>query len=312
MPRLPRLGRGEQDAPPEAHAAEQTRPDQQLSPGDPLAGAAPAPAGRDAAPASPDLTPGDPLAGAAPGPEAADERPPAAEPAAGEPAGASPAEGPGGDAALWTSGEEQGAPAAAPEPAPAAPEAPAAGSAAPDAPTTVVSAVSAWVSPAPAAPAAEGSTAPTGVPGQAAQRPEQSHPEEHVGPDSGVGFRERLRMRRRLRALRRLREIAYRDLGGLAFELHRFGRDRQDLVAEKLRSVEAIDAELRALETALAAATPLTELREAGIAACPRCETLHGSDANFCSGCGMPLTGRVGRAGPLRVPVYEQHPPQAS
>jgi hypothetical protein len=54
---------------------------------------------------------------------------------------------------------------------------------------------------------------------------------EHAPPDATPGLRGRARMRRRLRYLHRRRELAFRDLGGLVFDLHRFGRDRGDLVA---------------------------------------------------------------------------------
>src|SRR5688500_14986593 len=67
MPRIPRLRRGEEDVPPEAHAEEQAHPDQptqQLTSGDPLA-APPPPPVETAAPSSPAVTSGDPLAGAA-------------------------------------------------------------------------------------------------------------------------------------------------------------------------------------------------------------------------------------------------------
>jgi hypothetical protein len=105
------------------------------------------------------------------------------------------------------------------------------------------------------------------------------------------GFRDRGRLRRRLRYLRRLRELAFRDLGGLVFDLHRFGRERDDLVRVKLEALGAIDAELRALELALDDVHPLQELREPGIAACPRCGTLHGSEARFCPSCGLEREG---------------------
>jgi hypothetical protein len=109
-------------------------------------------------------------------------------------------------------------------------------------------------------------------------------------------------MRRRLRYLRRLRELAFRDLGGLVFDLHRFGRDRGDLVAEKLDGLARIDLELRTIEGALRDRRDFTELREPGIAACPRCQTLHDTDANFCPGCGTPLRGSAaGDASPVTV-----------
>ena len=109
-------------------------------------------------------------------------------------------------------------------------------------------------------------------------------------------------MRRRMRELRRLREISFRDLGGLSFDLHRFGRERPDLVAEKLESLRADRrASCARSRPRSTPAAPLIELREPGIAACPRCGTLHGTDANFCPGCGTPLRGSVvHEAGPLR------------
>jgi hypothetical protein len=155
---------------------------------------------------------------------------------------------------------------------------------------------------------ASGADAPTTVapavdPGVAAV------PGEQAPADAKPGFRERTRLRRRMRELRRLREISFRDLGGLSFELHRFGRDRSDLVTQKLETLERIDGELRAIEGALHARRPLIELREPGVAACPRCATLHGTDANFCPGCGTPLRGSVvGEAGPLRVTPVDNQP----
>ena len=44
------------------------------------------------------------------------------------------------------------------------------------------------------------------------------------------GFLERGGLRRRLRFLRKTRELAYRDLGGLVFEMHRLGQERKDLL----------------------------------------------------------------------------------
>jgi hypothetical protein len=101
------------------------------------------------------------------------------------------------------------------------------------------------------------------------------------------GFGERGRMRRRARFLRRARELAYRDLGGLVFDLHRFGQRNDQVVLAKLATLGHIDAELRALEAALREIRPVTVLREAGIAACPRCAAIHGSDDRFCPGCGL-------------------------
>src|SRR3954467_15050143 len=89
-------------------------------------------------------------------------------------------------------------------------------------------------------------------------------------------FRDRGRLRRRLRYLRRVRELGFRDLGGLVFDQHRFNRPNEELVRAKVAALAAVDGELRTLEEALNERLPITELREPGITACPRCGTLHG------------------------------------
>jgi len=83
-------------------------------------------------------------------------------------------------------------------------------------------------------------------------------------------------MRRRLRFLRKARELAYRDLGGLVFEMHRLGERHDELVSAKLATLGHIDAELRALQAALGERAGVTVLREAGVTACPRCAAIHG------------------------------------
>jgi len=113
---------------------------------------------------------------------------------------------------------------------------------------------------------------------------------ESTAPSS-PGFRDRGRLRRRLRYLRRARELGFRDLGGLIFDLHRFERERPDLVQAKLDALREVDGELRALEVALDDRRSLHELHEPGISACPRCGALHGSDANFCPACGTAVSG---------------------
>jgi hypothetical protein len=127
-------------------------------------------------------------------------------------------------------------------------------------------------------------------------------PPEEAPADARPRFHQRTRMRRRLRYLRRIRELAFRDLGGLVFDLHRFGRERGDLVEAKLQALADIDRELRSLEGALRDRREYTDLREAGIAACPRCGTIHDTDANFCPGCGTALRRSVVRdASPVSV-----------
>ena len=132
----------------------------------------------------------------------------------------------------------------------------------------------------PAQPAGKAYEQPTGVsPEPTLEQREQAAP--------APGFGERGRMRRRARFLRKARELAYRDLGGLVYDLHRFGQRNDQVVLAKLATLGHIDAELRALEDALHEIKPVTVLREVGIAACPRCAAIHGNEDRFCPGCGL-------------------------
>lgn len=139
-----------------------------------------------------------------------------------------------------------------------------------------------------------GSTPATAVPADSGDRP-AALDQPLVAP-TAPSFRERGRLRRRLRYLRRARELGFRDLGGLVFDLHRFGREGSALIAGKLQTLMAVDAELRALETAVDDRRDHVVLREAGIAGCTRCAALHGSDAHFCPNCGLALDRPTGAA----------------
>jgi len=109
-----------------------------------------------------------------------------------------------------------------------------------------------------------------------------------------AGFRTRGRMRRRLRYLRKLRELQVRDLGGLVFDLRRFERKRDDLVAQKIDQIRACDDELHALERVLDERRELRDVREPGIGGtCPRCFAIYGSADKFCANCGAAFGGAV-------------------
>jgi hypothetical protein len=85
--------------------------------------------------------------------------------------------------------------------------------------------------------------------------------------------------------------LQLRDIGGFMLELHRFDRDRQDLLQAKLDAAASTDRELRALERALGEQLPLSELREAGIGgACSDCGAVYGSSDRYCASCGNPVS----------------------
>jgi hypothetical protein len=133
-------------------------------------------------------------------------------------------------------------------------------------------------------------TTPAAAP---AQPQDDSRPLDAATSPTPPGFGSRGRVRRRARFLRKARELAYRDLGGLVFSLHRFGQRNDELVLAKLSTLSRIDAELRALESSLAERQPVTVLREAGITACPRCAAIHSGEDRFCPSCGLPLSRNV-------------------
>ncbi|HUA73182.1 MAG TPA: hypothetical protein VL988_00330 [Solirubrobacteraceae bacterium] len=133
-------------------------------------------------------------------------------------------------------------------------------------------------------------------------------------PTEQAGFGSRGRLRRRARFLRKARELAYRDLGGLVYSLHRFGQRNDALVLAKLETLRRIDTELRALEDSLAERQPVTVLREAGITACPRCAAIHSSEDRFCPGCGLSMSRRsdlpiAGAAAPAPAPQSQAPAP---
>lgn len=124
------------------------------------------------------------------------------------------------------------------------------------------------------------------------QDPHDSQPADGATAEQS-GFGARGRARRRVRFLRKARELAYRDLGGLVFNLHQFGQRNDALVLGKLATLSRIDSELRTIESALQDRRPITILREAGITACPRCAAIHGSEDRFCPNCGLPMARNV-------------------
>lgn len=134
-------------------------------------------------------------------------------------------------------------------------------------------------------------TTPTAAP--VGHDDEQAVAAANASAGDSPGFGSRGRARRRARFLRKARELAYRDLGGLVFNLHRFGQRNDALVLAKLTTLGHIDSELRTLEAALSEREPVTVLREAGITACPRCAAIHSSEDRFCPNCGLSMSRHV-------------------
>ena len=212
-----------------------------------------------------------------------------------------------------------------PDPAAAAPEVQAADGAAATAEAPATSGVTPPDATAPATPDATPSPAttqdpaatpaPGEVPGAApAPGTAGATPAEVVAPAAEPdhpGFATRGRLRRRLRYLRRVRELGYRDLGGLVFDQHRFARPNEALVQTKVGALAQIDGEVRALERALDDKRAIAELREAGIAACPRCGAIHGSESRYCPTCGLALSGPTEMA-PVHAPPAAAGAPAAT
>ncbi len=157
-------------------------------------------------------------------------------------------------------------------------------------------------------------TSGTAAGGAGESRPDEGQP-AGAGPpptQEQQSFLSRGRARRRARFLRKARELAYRDLGGLVFNLHRFGQRNDALVLAKLTTLEHIDGELRAIERAIGEHEPLTVLREAGITACARCAAIHSSEDRFCPNCGLALGPHAEIPADLRTGAAASPPAPAS
>ena len=93
-------------------------------------------------------------------------------------------------------------------------------------------------------------------------------------------------LRRERRALLRLREDKLRDLGGLALEMYRRDRFREDLLLERCADLIGLEARIHELDALLGDRRP-----GAAMTRTARCECgaplLWGS--RFCANCGRPV-----------------------
>ena len=97
-------------------------------------------------------------------------------------------------------------------------------------------------------------------------------------------------LRRERRALLRLREEKLRDLGGLALEMYRRDRFREDLLLERCAELIGLEARVHELDALLGDRRAV-----AALARTARCECgaplLWGS--RFCANCGRPVPGAL-------------------
>lgn len=114
----------------------------------------------------------------------------------------------------------------------------------------------------------------------------QSPPRRRPAPPAGE-------LRRERRALLRLREERLRDLGGIALEMYRRDRFREDLVLERCAELIGLEARIHELEALLGNARPLP-----GVPRSARCDCgaplLWGS--RFCANCGLAVAAENGAA----------------
>jgi hypothetical protein len=93
-------------------------------------------------------------------------------------------------------------------------------------------------------------------------------------------------LRRERRALMRVREERLRDLGGLALEMYRRDRFREDLLVERCTDLIALEARVHELDALLALSSPLR--RSTPVARC-ECGAPLTAAMNFCATCGRPV-----------------------
>jgi hypothetical protein len=98
-------------------------------------------------------------------------------------------------------------------------------------------------------------------------------------------------LRRERRALLRLREGKLRDLGGLALEMYRRDRFREDLLVERCAELIGLDARIHELDVLLGTVRPSAGVPETARCACGA-PLLWGS--RFCATCGRPVRAAAG------------------
>jgi hypothetical protein len=98
-------------------------------------------------------------------------------------------------------------------------------------------------------------------------------------------------LRRERRALLALREERLRDLGGLALEMYRRDRFREDLVLERCAELIGVEARIHELDALLGSPRALRRAR--GSARC-ECGAPLLWRSRFCANCGRPVAAQRG------------------
>ena len=164
------------------------------------------------------------------------------------------------------------------------------------------------------------------APAAAAEEPAATPLPRRAAPSPGA-------LRRERRAILREREERIRDIGGLALEMVRQDRFRDDLLVEHCHEVLGLEARLYELDAMLTASatarrTPSGRCEcgapvvwgshfcancgrpvgESPVVACPDCAHPLPADAKFCAGCGRAAALEVEEAGDAGA-AYEASSP---
>jgi hypothetical protein len=100
-------------------------------------------------------------------------------------------------------------------------------------------------------------------------------------------------LRRERRALLRVREQRLRDLGGLALEMYRRDRFREDLLLERCAELIGLEARVHELDTFLGRASAPPQAKQSARCACGA-PLLWGS--HYCANCGRPIAAETAPA----------------
>ncbi len=101
-------------------------------------------------------------------------------------------------------------------------------------------------------------------------------------------------LRRERRALLRVREQRLRDLGGLALEMYRRDRFREDLLLERCAELIGLEARVHELDTFLGRTPTRSQPKQGARCACGA-PLLWGS--RYCANCGRPAAAARTAAG---------------